>query len=173
MTDQYQRSPGRGLLKPINKRSAQMQSEDRETLLRLLEVVLEQLAFMFIEEAEKEDLIVKDGEYLHVSMNFSGFQHGKIEMALHGGMSKLVAANILGIDDEEMIKQSANDAVKELLNIYCGQMLTTIFSSEDVFDLSVPEVNNISIDEWNIMVDDSNTIGVKIEEFPLLVRLSI
>jgi CheY-specific phosphatase CheX len=167
------RSPSRGLINPINKGHQKLQPEDRETLLRLLEVVLEQLAFMFIEEAEKEDLIVRDGDYIHVSMGFTGFQQGHIEMALHQGMSYLVAANILGIEDDDMIKKSADDAVRELLNIYCGQMLTTIFSSEDVFDLSVPEVKKLGIDQWNMMVDDSNTIGVKIDEFPLLVRLTL
>lgn len=167
------RGPGRGLISPVNRPVRTLLSEDREILLRLLEVVLEQLAFMFIEEVEKEDLIVREGRFFHVSMSFKGFQSGHIEMAIPERMSHLVAANILGIEDDEMIKQSAADAVRELLNIYCGQMLTTIFSCEDIFDLSVPEVKEINPEEWNILADNSDTIGVKIEEFPFLVKLTL
>ena len=178
MKTEDRRSPARGLLSPlVSSIKERNKEEDRDTLIRLLEVVLEQLAFVFTEEAEKEELIVQDGNYIHVAMSYTGTgshsHKGHIEIAMPIEMSFLVAANILGIDDQEMIKKSADDAARELLNIYCGQVLTTLFSTDEIFDLMIPEVTPFGADEWNVMVDNPDTIGVKIEEFPFLMLLSI
>jgi len=57
-----------------------MEDEQREVLTRVLEEVLEQLAFMFGEAVEKEELITEGEKYLHVTMGFKGAQTGNVGM---------------------------------------------------------------------------------------------
>jgi len=52
-----------------------------------------------------------------------------------------LAANLLGVDPKEDSAQAgAIDAVRELLNVLCGHLVTCWYGTESVFNLSIAEV---------------------------------
>ena len=148
-----------------------MENDRKELLVRVLEVVLEQLAFMFGEAATKEEMITEGEKYLHATMSYKGSQTGSLGVAIPAEMSVVLAANILGIDEgEEVASEKSIDALKELLNIFCGQMLTTVYGEEPVFDLSVPEVKEIDKDSWEELLDCPDAIAMMVEDVPLIAH---
>ena len=150
-----------------------MENDRKELLVRVLEVVLEQLAFMFGEAVTKEEMITEGEKYLHATMSYKGLQSGSLGVAIPAEMSVVLAANILGIDEgEEVASEKSIDALKELLNIFCGQMLTTVYGEEPVFDLSVPEVKEIDKEGWEELLDLPDAIAMMVEDVPLIAHAS-
>ena len=150
-----------------------MENEKREVLAKVLESVLEQLAFMFGEVVGKEELITEGERYLHATMGFKGSQSGILGVAVPAEIGVVLASNILGIDEgEEVASEKSVDALKEFLNIVCGQLLTTVYGDAPVFDLTVPEVREIDQADWRKLVDNPDTIGMMVEDVPLIAHAS-
>ncbi len=101
---------------------------------------LEKLAFIFA--ASEEDLTqFADAERITVSADFSGPCSGSLVMEFGAeGLSEL-AANMLGLDEAETIsEEEQRDALKEALNIICGNVLPAIAGAEAVFNISTPQL---------------------------------
>ncbi len=148
-----------------------MENEKREVFTRVLEEVLEQLAFMFGEAVEKDEMIVDGEKYLHVTMGFKGNKTGDVGIAIPSEMSVSLASNILGIDEgEEIALEKSVDALKELLNIVCGQLLTSAYGDEPVFDLTVPEVEEVGKENWEVFLERPDTVGMMVEDVPLIAH---
>ena len=72
-------------------------------------------------------------------------------------LCRSLAANALGIDDEDDIPDDAKvDSLKELLNITCGNVLTRTFGTSPVFNLSIPEVTEAEPETWRLLMGDPN-----------------
>ncbi len=150
-----------------------MEKEKKEILARVLETVLEQLAFMFGEAVEKKELITGGEKYLHATMGYTGSQSGSVGVAIPAELGVVLASNILGIDEEEeMALEKSIDALKEFLNIVCGQLLTTVYGDEPVFDLSVPKVEELNKARWEDLVNKPESIGMIVEDVPLIAHAS-
>jgi hypothetical protein len=148
-----------------------MQNEQREKLKKVCSDVFEQLAFMFGEVIEKDEVESDAEEFLRASMTFSGNRSGSIEIIIPRELSPHIAANILGADENE--RQDAlsyEDALKELLNTICGRMLTALFGEEAVFNLHVPETHLLSIRQWNELLEEKDFIAFDIDDNPVLVH---
>ncbi len=136
--------------------------------------VIESLAFMFGDAAENGELPASQGDCVLASMTFSGPISGRLELAVPGEMRPEIAANVLGVDpDDELVLMGADDALKELLNVVCGQVLTRMAGDEPVFDLSVPEVSDLEASAWAAMAQTPGVAKVLIDENPVLLRLTI
>jgi len=99
---------------------------------------LEKLAFIFAESEDDMDQFA-DAERITVSADFSGPCSGALVMEFGvDGLSEL-AANMLGLDEDEPIsEEEQRDALKEALNIICGNVLPAIAGSEAVFSIASP-----------------------------------
>lgn len=54
-----------------------------------------------------------------------------------------LAANLLGLDPTaDDARQAADDAMRELLNVLCGHLVTRWFGTDAVFNLSIPSVRD-------------------------------
>jgi len=52
-----------------------------------------------------------------------------------------LSANLLGLEAEDSGAQvGAVDAVREFMNVLCGQLITTWYGKNQVFDLTIPNV---------------------------------
>jgi len=52
-----------------------------------------------------------------------------------------LTANLLGIEpDESDARSGARDALREFMNILCGQLVTAWYGTDSVFNLSIPTV---------------------------------
>ncbi|NWF92206.1 MAG: chemotaxis protein CheX [Syntrophaceae bacterium] len=76
-----------------------------------------------------------------VSVDFEGPFSGKLLLRLCGGLLPVIAANMLG---EEVVpsKTLQYDALGEIANVICGNMLPSIAGSKHVFHVSAPKIND-------------------------------
>jgi chemotaxis protein CheY-P-specific phosphatase CheC len=150
-----------------------METDRQEKLNVVLEGVLEQFAFMFCEPTTSDDLGDPGEQLLHASMAFTGHGKGIVDIAAPVGFAKELAANALGIDEDEEAEDAAQDALKELLNIICGQTLTTLLGETPVFDLTVPEVTPYTADDWEELLNDEKVAHYMVDGYPLLLHVDL
>jgi len=144
----------------------------KEVLVQVLSDVLERLAFMFAEQCSVDEFPASESGYMKTAMTFSGPFDGCLSLAVSSDMCVELAANILGAEPlDENVMDKAQDALKEFLNIACGQILTSLAGEEPVFDLSVPEAHKIEESEWKAMGEDPNAVGLLADDFPVLAAL--
>jgi chemotaxis protein CheY-P-specific phosphatase CheC len=120
-----------------------MQDQKTPTLNSIFSEVLQNLAFMFHDEDEAE---IAPGEvWLETVIRYRGPQDGTLRLRCTRDFAVLLAANLLGTDPESADSLGrAGDAVKEFMNILCGQYVTARHGVEDVFDLTIPEIEELT-----------------------------
>jgi chemotaxis protein CheY-P-specific phosphatase CheC len=74
-----------------------------------------------------------------VSVNFEGPFSGKLFLRIFGGLLPIIATNMLG-DDGIPSKNLQYDALGEIANVICGNMLPQIAGSDHIFHVSAPEI---------------------------------
>ena len=148
-----------------------MSENVQETIIDSFTDVIEKMAFMFVEEAE-EDETDADGA-LKAEMQFSGAHSGFLVIAISHETADELASNVLGVDpDDENIEELRNDALRELLNVTCGNLLTAHYGEEPVFDLSVPHVEAINAAAWNKLVNAPGTIALLVDDNPAAIQFN-
>jgi hypothetical protein len=75
-----------------------------------------------------------------VSVEFEGPFSGKLLVKLCGGLLPLIAANMLGEEDVPS-KSLQYDALGEIANVICGNMLPGIAGSKDIFRVRAPKMD--------------------------------
>lgn len=78
-------------------------------------------------------------QWMHGVISYRGPHSGTLECWTTPAFARGLAANMLGIDlSEEPAAGSADDALRELLNVLCGNLVTRRFGRDLVFDLGTP-----------------------------------
>jgi chemotaxis protein CheY-P-specific phosphatase CheC len=113
-----------------------------EMLETIFSDVLANLAFMFTEDEIGEPS--PDDVWLETCISYHGPQSGKLLFRCTRSFTVQLAANLLGcnVGDSQAVMDS-EDAVKEFMNILCGQFVTIIHGTGDVFNLSIPETGEM------------------------------
>ena len=106
-----------------------------ETLRQVIADVLERFAFTFVEDEEPQ---FHEAGWLLSDLAFTGPVRGKVSLALSRELASELGVNILGVDPETAPPDVAEDAIKELTNIICGDLLYRLYGQQAVFDLCVP-----------------------------------
>ncbi|MEA3287217.1 MAG: chemotaxis protein CheX [Candidatus Marinimicrobia bacterium] len=136
--------------------------------------VFENLAFMFGELVDTSELTNSSTNHVRAKMDFSGARTGQVMLTVPNEMCPEIAANVLGIDPEDdQVQELAGDALKEMLNIICGQLLTELEGHDKVFNLSVPEIQNIDSSEWSSLLNKEGSLGFIVDEYPAILYVRI
>ena len=115
-----------------------------ETLATVLCDVLEASAFSFADPCEKDKLPEARGELLLAEITFrDDVQEGTIRLAAPAELAATFSAEMLALDPDEVTDSQAADALKELLNVTCGQWLTTVWGEEPLFQLTVRRLSSL------------------------------
>ena len=106
-----------------------------------------------------------------VQMDFKGPASGKFQILVGEKLCKKIAENIIGV--EVMSNNMAIDVLKELANVTSGLVLPMLTASEDdVFDLSIPEVEHFgSMELWENFTSQSDILLLDVEGSPVAARL--
>lgn len=145
---------------------------ERELLERVSSRVLEDAAFILATPLEIPPPIPPHWDALGVHLDFCGPFSGHCELWASLEMAKIMAANMLGMtasapDAQEM----CCDALKESLNILCGNLLTELAGADPVFDLGTP-VTQENLDSFP--PDGSGAeVWFDIDGQPVLIRARI
>jgi CheY-specific phosphatase CheX len=151
-----------------------MKTEQRELLNEVFCDVFEKLAFMFGEPTPKDDMPREASEFVEVKMGFTGPSHGSLEMVVPIEMCEEIAANVLGMDPEDdLVRERALDALKEMLNVTCGHILTSTAGEEPVFDLTVPVVREVDGAAWAAFLDDPETLSFIVDDSPAALKFTM
>jgi CheY-specific phosphatase CheX len=74
-----------------------------------------------------------------VSVEFKGPFSGKLLVRVCGGLLPILAANMLG-EEEAPPKSLQYDALGEIANVICGNILPCIAGSKELFNVSTPKM---------------------------------
>jgi len=151
-----------------------MQKEHKEILSKIFCNMLEKLTFMFGELVERDELLPQGVDYVQASMTFSGKMSGALSLTVPSFMCTKIAANVLGMEvDDELVMARGTDALREVLNVTCGNVLTAIAGQEPIFNLTVPTISNVNPDAWETLSNDSNTMCFLVDDTPVLLNLAL
>jgi len=117
-----------------------MTKQIREALARVGVETFEKLAFMFA-FSEDGELGQPIENAVSASVEFSGPFSGRVTMCISGNLLPELAANMLGLDDEADVSPDQQyDALKETLNVVCGNLLPAISGRDPIFNMEMPKV---------------------------------
>lgn len=116
-----------------------MPHEHSDVLLEVAGETLEQLAFIFSFPDDMDPDAIWEGDVTGCRVSFSGpFQGGLLLLISTAALPEL-AANMLGLDEEETPPDDQQkDALREALNVICGNLLPRIGGADAVFDIDAP-----------------------------------
>jgi hypothetical protein len=102
--------------------------------------VFEEMGFLLptMEIDEKQASAVFEAA---VSVDFSGPIKGTMLLTLSGNILAGLAANMLGEEELPDLSQQ-HDALKEVSNVICGNLLPYICGSESVFEIGEPQIRS-------------------------------
>jgi CheY-specific phosphatase CheX len=151
-----------------------MKTVELDTLAEVFCEIVEQMAFMFVEPIEaEEEAAPAPLKSVLAHLKFDGEFSGKLSLAVPVDMCAELAANMLGeeADDPDAISKGT-DALKELLNVLCGNLLTAFAGEEPVFDLGVPEILPFSPEDWESLKNSPVTVPYNVDEYPVLLHIN-
>jgi CheY-specific phosphatase CheX len=125
----------------------------QKTLSDAISSVIEDLAMMTVEQIEN---IEEFQPQLVGWIDFTGPVQGRLSIRCREALAQNLAANLLGTDPDDMETQAdAWDALAELLNVICGNIVSSIYDSERCFALSTPQINIIKPEDPDTKKDET------------------
>lgn len=104
---------------------------------------LEKLAFLFATPADEAGMEDRDGggPMQAVRVAFTGPFRGEVELGLSPPVLDELTANMLGSEEgDPPSTEERHDALKELANVVCGNLLPVIGGSEAEFSIAAPRI---------------------------------
>jgi len=117
-----------------------MRAKLEEIMSQVAIDTLEKLAFMFAFSDEGGEDPPKDSAVAG-GVSFTGPFSGTLVVTMSIEVLQELAGNMLGLDDvEETTQDHRADALRETMNVICGNLLPAIAGDEVVFDIGAPKV---------------------------------
>jgi len=114
-----------------------METKLQRALYQAAVRIFEEICFMF--EAPELEEEFKDAQVeAAASVEFSGPIEGRLLIKARAGLLSGIAANMLG--EENPSKKQQQDALGEIANIICGNILPAIHGSKKVFEVTSPQI---------------------------------
>jgi len=115
-----------------------MNAATSEILTGVVADTLEKLAFLFAAPLEGP-APEETGEFATVRVRFSGPLCGAMQLSLSQPVLAELAVNMLGADDASALSaDEQHDALRELINVICGNLLPLIGGGSAEFNIETP-----------------------------------
>ncbi|NJM52113.1 MAG: chemotaxis protein CheX [Blastocatellia bacterium] len=112
-----------------------MNNNITDSLTQAATLTFEELGFLF-PTLETEPLTLVSNFNNTVIVNFHGDGHGKVVLNVSRELLPVIAENILG--DDEISEELQFDALGEVANVICGNVLPMIFGKTSIIRLDAP-----------------------------------
>ncbi len=106
---------------------------------------LERLAFIFTSPAEENNGL--GSNFMSARVSFDGPFSGRLIMKMSQVVVLEMTGNMLGIDENEATIEEQSDAMKETINIICGNFLPIIGGNQAIFNINAPQIITEGNDE--------------------------
>jgi CheY-specific phosphatase CheX len=125
-----------------------MNSALHDQLSQIASKTLEDLAFLFATPLEwKEPDDSSDDTW--IGAKFQGHCEGQLIFICPTDPGREITINMLGLDDDDdVVETQIQDALKEVVNIICGNILPAMAGTDAVFNISAPEILNPGSGEY-------------------------
>ena len=108
-----------------------------DLLTHVAQETFETLAFMY--SVHEQD--APSGPPVTAEVSFRGPVHGRLVLTVSDTMLPALGTNMLGGDDTQSASdEQQRDALKEVLNVICGNLLPILYNQYDVFDVQAPVI---------------------------------
>lgn len=105
----------------------------------------EELAFLYPEDADARDAIAVDSSpsdadspIASAAVDFHGPLRGRLVLRVSARLLPVIAANMLG-EQESQFTPLQRDALGEIANVVCGNLLPALAGADAVFRLDAPQ----------------------------------
>ncbi|MFO7776252.1 MAG: chemotaxis protein CheX [Candidatus Hydrogenedentota bacterium] len=148
-----------------------MNSEVKQDIEEVVCEVTEIFGFMFGDPASPgEEELIEPSEAVSAEVAFEGAASGRLQVYTSLDAAQEMSCNLLGLEDAD--PQQGLDTLEELVNQFCGQLLTTLAGEAPTFTLGIPEARRVADGEWDAVLADGATLCFLMDgEHPLLLRL--
>jgi len=122
--------------------------------------VLAQFAFMFAEPCCRDELPRGASDFVRAEVKFAGPLTGSMGLVVPLEMCAEIAANALGVErTDEEVQAASLDALRELANLTCCHLLSSLAGEKAVFDVSVGRSKDFDQQQWTLArnADDTYT----------------
>jgi CheY-specific phosphatase CheX len=150
-----------------------MPHEHESIIEEVVTGVLEQLAFVFADRAEAEEMPAGTSGLIAVRMGVHGAANGVLTLVSGPEVCLELAANLTGAEPEDVEPELAGQALMELANVMCGRLLTEIAGTEPIFDLDPPTTLDNPGQAWQALLNDEQALAFLADDCPLLVRFEL
>lgn len=150
-----------------------MPHDQNETIAQVASEVLEQLAFIFADPAEADEVPEQLTGAYAVQVCFRGDAQGSLTIVTGHEICAELTANITGEDAEEVNTESAKLALCELANVLCGHILTEILGNEPVVDLDPPQLIEGTEQTWRILSSSTSSTSLLADGCPFVLQLDL
>ena len=133
--------------------------------------ILERFAFMLGDPADADTTPALPVAAWIATMTYTGPCCGAIGLATTPALAHQMAANLFGREPGENTDEEAADALKEFLNVTCGDYLHALAGNEPIYDLSAPVVVTADRDALRARLAGRLQFALNVEGQPLFVFL--
>ncbi len=179
-TNAYGPDADRKTAVPAQAETPRTEADRRRVIGEVFESVLQNLAFMFVESVERETLQNMEPapdvpeRYVKASMAFSGPNQGRVNLMVPEELAKELAANIIGKElDKNISQRHLQDALKEVLNVTCGNLLSAVVGSKQVFDAASPALSEHDAKAWAAFLAEPASISFMVEDWPAILQFLV
>jgi len=118
-----------------------MNQEHSDLLMEIAAQTLEQLAFIFSFPDDTDPDAIWEEAATGCHVEFSGPSQGALLLLISNAAMPELTSNMLGMDEDEVPPEDQqHDALREALNVICGNLLPRIGGTEAVYDIQPPEI---------------------------------
>jgi len=152
-----------------------MKKNYKENLNKVVCDIMERTAFLFPEPVENpDDANFGNFQQVMATLKYSGEQDGEITLIVPVDLGIELAMNLLGEDvDESDPGDKPYDAIKEILNIIAGQILTDTYGEKAVFNLTAPQSVNLDHETFNAIVEKKDYALSLSDDYPIIIKMKV
>ena len=112
---------------------------------------LERLAFLYSSPQDENNGLMLNP--MEASISFRGPFSGRLVLKISALAVLELSANMLGIDEENVTIEQQSDAIKEAINVICGNLLPVIGGNQVEYNINPPQIITETEDEKSIVED--------------------
>jgi CheY-specific phosphatase CheX len=140
-------------------------SEVSQLLGAVVAETLEQFAFLFGEQEDPEGAQPEPRAYLQATIHFDGGgDQGTLRIATTEDLCREMAANILGLDPDEIPGDATEDAIKELANVLVGTLTVRRLGVNVPCALDTPQAQSLTATQMKALMKEQGSLCFNVEE---------